>query len=66
MTLPSPRIPSPQLLAAIEKDFAGTRGRVLAAVAANPRGTTFEAALAQVQRFSKLSGKSAQERKSIS
>ena len=50
---------------AIRKEFAGTRGRVKAAVEARPRGVTFEEALAQVQRFSKLSGKSDQERKSI-
>ncbi len=49
----------------IRKEFAGTRGRVNAAVEARPRDVTLEAFLAQVQRFSKLSGKSDQERKSI-
>ncbi len=54
-----------KILQAIEKDFAGVRGRVLAAVAARPLSVTWEEAQAQVQSFSKLSGKSDLERKSL-
>ena len=66
MTFRNQALPFPEdLMQEIRKEFAGTRGRVNAAVEARPRDVTLEAFLAQVQRFSKLSGKSDQERKSI-
>jgi hypothetical protein len=66
MTFRNQALPFPEdLMEALEKEFAGTRGRVQAALDALPREITLEAALAQAQRFSKLSGKSDQERKLI-
>ena len=66
MTFRNQALPYPPgFMEALRKEFAGARGRVKAAMEARPRGTTLEEALAQVQRFSKLSGKSDQERKSI-
>jgi hypothetical protein len=64
MTFRNQALPFPDgLIEQIRKEFAGVRGRVKAAVEARPRGVTLEQARAQVQRFSKLSGKSDQERK---
>lgn len=66
MTFPNQALPFPDgLIEDIRKEFAGVRGRVNDAVEARPRGVTLEQALAQAERFSKLSGKSDQERKSI-
>ena len=66
MTFRNQALPFPEdLMEEVRKEFAGTRGRVKAAVEARPREVSLEAFLAQVQRFSKLSGKSDLERKSI-
>ena len=42
----------------IRKSFAGVRGRVKAAVAAQPRSVTWSEALEQIQKFQKAHGTS--------
>lgn len=66
MTFRNQALPFPDgLIEEMRKEFAGVRGHVKAAVESSPRAITLEAALAQAARFSKLSGKSDQERKLI-
>jgi hypothetical protein len=55
----------PELIEELRRVFAPTRARVKAAVDARPREVTLEQALAQVRRFSLLSGKTEEERKEI-
>jgi hypothetical protein len=60
-------LPFPEdFMEALRKEFAGTRARVAAAIDAQKgQKITLEQARAQVARFSKLAGKTEEERKKI-